>query len=105
MVSRLSVLNVIGRTSPSWGWLGLERLGGQCGGYLLRGLLPRGRGPPPLPPGGPEPVPPALIAEPVSERGGKRPRVVGRDQLTRAAAVGGGAERFRQPADGGRDDG
>src|SRR6201996_3943414 len=47
----------------------------------------------------------ALVAQPVPERGGEGRRIGGRDQLTREGAVGGGAERFGRPADGGRDDG
>jgi hypothetical protein len=43
----------------------------------------------------------SLVARPVSERGGEGSRVAGRNQLAGAGAIGGGAERFGQPADGG----
>src|SRR6185437_5616182 len=81
-----------------------ERLGGQCVSYLLRGLLPAAQGRLPLSYGGPQPVPVALVAQPVAERGGEGSRVTGRNQLAGTAAIGGGAERFGQPADGGSDD-
>ena len=47
----------------------------------------------------------ALVAQPVSERGGEGNRIARRDQLAGAGAIGGGAERFGQPADGGGYDG
>ena len=47
----------------------------------------------------------ALVAQPVFERGGEGRRIAGRDQLAGAGAIGGGAERFGQAADGGRYDG
>src|SRR5690242_21323037 len=85
--------------------------GGQCFGgasqcvrYLLCGLFPAAQGRPPLPGGGPESAPVALVVQPVAERGGEGSRIVRRDQLARAGAVGRGAERFWQPADVGRDD-
>jgi hypothetical protein len=46
-------------------------------------------------------VPVVLVTQPVSERGGESSRIVGRDQLAGACAIGGRAERFGQPADGG----
>src|SRR5258707_15686501 len=134
---RLSVLNVIGRTSPSscslvpegltpgparrgcsspaagLSWVvihyGRYRLttsiGSQCVSYFLCGLFPALQGRLPLSCGGPQPVPVALVAQPVSECRGEGSRIAGRDQLTGAGAVGGGAERFGQPADGGSYDG
>src|SRR5271170_6250668 len=72
-------------------------VGGQCVSYLLRGLFPAAQGRPPLPCGGPQPVPVALVAQPVSERGGQGGRITGRDQLAGAGAIGGGTERFGQP--------
>src|SRR5689334_24841664 len=78
--------------------------GGQCVRYLSCGLFPAAQGRPPLVGGGPQPVPVALVAQPVSERGGEGSRIPGRDQLAGAGAVGGGAERFWQSADRGRDD-
>jgi len=47
----------------------------------------------------------ALVTQPVSERGGEGSRIAGRDQLAGAGAIGGGAERFGQPTDGGSYDG
>src|SRR5215472_183030 len=46
-----------------------------------------------------------LVTQPVSERGGEGLRIAWRDQLAGAGAIGGGAERFWQPADGGGYDG
>ena len=43
--------------------------------------------------------------QPFSERGGEGSRIAGRDQLAGAGAIGGGAERFGQPTDGGSYDG
>src|SRR5439155_24957147 len=80
-------------------------VGGQCVSYLLRGLFPATQGRLPLSCGGPKPVSVALVAQPVSERGGEGSRIAGRDQLAGAGAIGGGAERFGQPADGGSYDG
>src|SRR5437764_7605689 len=78
--------------------------GGQRVRYFLCGLLPAPQGRPPLPGGGPEPVPVPLVAQPVSERGREGGRIARRDQLAGAGAVGGGAERFGQPTDLGGDD-
>src|SRR6185437_10300516 len=91
----------------SWGGIllhdGRYRLnapvGGQCVSYFLCGLFPAAQGRPPLLRGGPEPVPVALVVQPVGERGGQGSRIAGRDQLAGAGAIGGGAERFGQPAD------
>jgi hypothetical protein len=47
----------------------------------------------------------ALVAQPVSERGGEGSRIAGRDQLAGAGAIDGEAERFGQPTDGGGYDG
>src|SRR5581483_323115 len=84
-------------------WLS-DGSGGQCVGYLPGGLLPAVQGRLPLAYGGPQPVPVTLVAQPVSERGGEGSRVAGRNQLAGAGAIGGGPERFGQPADGGGDD-
>jgi hypothetical protein len=46
-----------------------------------------------------------LVTQPVSERGGKGSRIARRDQLAGTGAIGGVAERFGQPADGGGNDG
>src|SRR5512146_429684 len=78
--------------------------GGQRVRYFLCGLFPADQGRPPLAGGGPQPVPVALVVQPVSERGGEGSRIPGRDQLAGAGAVGGEAERFWQPADRGRYD-
>src|SRR5215467_11163720 len=80
-------------------------MGGQCVRYLLCGLFPAAQGRPPLSCGGPQPVPVALVTQPVSERSGEGGGIVGRDQLAGAGAIGGGAERFGQPTDGGGYDG
>src|SRR6516162_2521461 len=109
IVMRLSVLIVIGGLSSAVVHSGRHRLtarvGGQCVRYLLCGLFPAAQGRPPLPCGGPKPVPVALVAQPVSERGGEGSRIAGRDQLAGAGAIGGEAERLGQPADVGSHDG
>src|SRR5262249_53944359 len=69
---------------------------GRCGGGGGRGRRSRG---------GPWPVPVALVAQPVPDRGGEGSRIAGRDQLAGAGAIGGRAERFGQPTDGGGYDG
>src|SRR2546429_27456 len=76
-------------------------IGSQYISYFLCGLFPAQQGRLPLSCGGQEPVPVALVAQPVSERGGEGSGIAGRDQLAGTGAVGGGAERFGQPADGG----
>src|SRR5262249_32923824 len=60
---------------------------------------------PPLRGGGRGPVSVALVAQPVPDRGGESSRIAGRDQLAGAGAIGGGAERFGQPAHRGAYDG
>jgi hypothetical protein len=80
-------------------------MGGQRVRYLLRRLFPAAQGRPPLSRGGPQPVSVALVTQPVSKRGGEGSRITGRDQLAGAGAIGGGAERFGQPTDGGGNDG
>jgi hypothetical protein len=47
----------------------------------------------------------SLATQPVCERGGEGSRIAGRDQLAGSGAIGGGAERFGQPTDGGGYDG
>jgi hypothetical protein len=47
----------------------------------------------------------ALVTQPVSDRGGEGSRIARRDQLAGPGAIGGGAERFGQPTDGGGYDG
>src|SRR5436190_15275583 len=96
--------SVFSRMVVNFGYGLIASAGGQCVRYLSGGLLPAAQGRPPLSRGGPEPVPAALVAQPVSERGGEGSRIAGRDQLAGAGAVGGEAERFWQPADRGRYD-
>src|SRR6516162_4400207 len=109
IVMRLSVLIVIGGLSSAVVHSGRHRLtarvGGQCVRYLLCGLFPAAQGRPPLSCGGPKPVSVALVTQPVSERGGEGSRIARRDELAGAGAIGGGAERFGQPTDGGGYDG
>src|SRR2546429_3078135 len=80
-------------------------IGSQYISYFLCGLFPALQGRLPLSCGGPQPVPVALVAQPVSERRGEGSRIAGRDQLAGAGAIGSRAERFGQPADGGSYDG
>src|SRR5215467_1431152 len=47
----------------------------------------------------------ALVTQPVAERASEGSRITGRDQLAGAGAIGGAAERFGQPTDGGSYDG